>query len=603
MKRFSQLTQTATEADLVVGNFLAIDVPGAGGATKKVPGNLVAPRSSIFSKTDYKNLENLYQIAGGVTISGVNIDRGLDENGDYNNNVVGHARTGRKTIAKNCAVVLDSDVFCFRAFSYSSDSGSPWSNYLLKKYEYGNILITNSTEPYYSFEFVRKDGGAIVSGDLSTIEAALKVYAITDASLSTEGLPADAKKMGDEIAKIQELDKKLVDNLFASEGRPIVSLTVGSGIRDGNGETYSNTARMRTGRLDLGNQRLRIQCDGTKYLMSPHYYTTDSGTWTDAYTGKYDDYTDDIIVADPSLFVGILIKRVDGADVSSTDAETFLSSVKVSRTNSAAKKVVRILGVGNSHTRDVFRWLWKIADSVGVQVILGQAYLGGTTLKNHYDNILSSSTVYTYEKYTGKNPTSTANISMNEVIEDEPWDICIMQQASYLSGVYSSFVSPEFDVKDLIDKIKELCTNKLIKFGLACDWANVAGYTDDPEWIVYYGGDPEVMYEDIQTTIPQVASYCGNISYITNQGKAFKLARDNQYLSAIGDDFSRDKNHADYGIGRYCAGMVYAISLLGINWNDVTWFPTSDDDPNISNSDAFLANLARQAAFACNSIL
>ena len=37
MKRFSQLTQTATEADLVAGNFSAIDVPGVGGATKKMP--------------------------------------------------------------------------------------------------------------------------------------------------------------------------------------------------------------------------------------------------------------------------------------------------------------------------------------------------------------------------------------------------------------------------------------------------------------------------------------------------------------------------------------------------------------------------------------
>lgn len=41
MKRFSQLTQTANEADLVAGNFLAIDVPGAGGATKKLPGDFI----------------------------------------------------------------------------------------------------------------------------------------------------------------------------------------------------------------------------------------------------------------------------------------------------------------------------------------------------------------------------------------------------------------------------------------------------------------------------------------------------------------------------------------------------------------------------------
>ena len=49
MKRFSQLTQTATEADLVAGNFLAIDVPGVGGATKKIPGNML-PACKIIDR-------------------------------------------------------------------------------------------------------------------------------------------------------------------------------------------------------------------------------------------------------------------------------------------------------------------------------------------------------------------------------------------------------------------------------------------------------------------------------------------------------------------------------------------------------------------------
>lgn len=42
MKRISQLTQTATESDLVAGNYLALD--GSAG-TKKLPGNCIAPNS------------------------------------------------------------------------------------------------------------------------------------------------------------------------------------------------------------------------------------------------------------------------------------------------------------------------------------------------------------------------------------------------------------------------------------------------------------------------------------------------------------------------------------------------------------------------------
>ena len=83
MKRFSQLTQTASEADLVAGNFLAIDVPGVGGATKKMPGNMlpackVIDRGSATVATinalTFKQAGWLYYVSDDGTLTDGSID-------------------------------------------------------------------------------------------------------------------------------------------------------------------------------------------------------------------------------------------------------------------------------------------------------------------------------------------------------------------------------------------------------------------------------------------------------------------------------------------------------------------------------------------------
>ena len=87
----------------------------------------------------------------------------------------------------------------------------------------------------------------------------------------------------------------------------------------------------------------------------------------------------------------------------------------------AQQDTLRILGVGNSWTRDSMRWLSAIAKSAGKPVIVGHAYLGGSTLEQQYHGI--DDTTYTYKhrninqvvhntyqywKYTGaENPVKT----------------------------------------------------------------------------------------------------------------------------------------------------------------------------------------------------
>ena len=53
-----------------------------------------------------------------------------------------------------------------------------------------------------------------------------------------------------------------------------------------------------------------------------------------------------------------------------------------------------ILGVGNSWTRDAMRWLSAIAKSADRPVVVGHAYLGGSTLEQQYKGIDDHSFTY-----------------------------------------------------------------------------------------------------------------------------------------------------------------------------------------------------------------
>ena len=57
-----------------------------------------------------------------------------------------------------------------------------------------------------------------------------------------------------------------------------------------------------------------------------------------------------------------------------------------------------ILGVGNSWTRDSMRWLSAIAKSADRPIVVGHAYLGGSTLEQQYNGIDNPEYTYRHGK-------------------------------------------------------------------------------------------------------------------------------------------------------------------------------------------------------------
>lgn len=259
-------------------------------------------------------------------------------------------------------------------------------------------------------------------------------------------------------------------------------------------------------------------------------------------------------------------------------------------------KTIKILGIGNSYTRDCFRWLSKILVDAGYdKVVVGQAYIGSITLAEQYTNLNTAN--FTYYKYVNtSNLYERANVTLDSVIKDETWDIVIFQQQSDESGQYASFVSNDFDINDFISYVKTAISNDSLKVGLVLPWSHATGY-DGKKFEEYYNSDPTMQFTAIKTVIPQVASYMSQCDFIVNVGDAVDYGRENAYLSALGVEMLRtDKNHLQYGIPSYMAGLVYAMTICGINGTESTWYPTSADEGVECVTSANLARLARICA-------
>ncbi|MBR3714782.1 MAG: DUF4886 domain-containing protein [Clostridia bacterium] len=98
---------------------------------------------------------------------------------------------------------------------------------------------------------------------------------------------------------------------------------------------------------------------------------------------------------------------------------------------------MKILSIGNSFSQDAHKYLHKIAVASGFDIETVNLYIGGCSLKRHYDNMISGAADYDLERNGGP---SERKISLNEAITLDDWDVVTLQQASHFSGMPQSYV-------------------------------------------------------------------------------------------------------------------------------------------------------------------
>jgi hypothetical protein len=313
-----------------------------------------------------------------------------------------------------------------------------------------------------------------------------------------------------------------------------------------------------------------------------------------------------------------------------------------------------LLGVGNSWTRDSMRWLSAIAESAGRPVVVGHAYLGGSTLEQQYkgidnleytykhrniDQVVHNTYQYWFYNCT-ENPKKTPNkgyknglagigVTLESVVVDKPWEIVVLQPES-TARRYNLAKGGTFDLNLLVERIKKMMKPEVAakaRFGLMVPFSYPQGNTDyrkglyqlynngveptsQAEWDALY----EKVHHTLQSDILEIGEAMGNnCQFYVNVGLAIYNGRQDKQLSKSGYKLQRSQNntHLSEGLAMYIASLAYAYTLLDIKQEDVTFYPKYSKDVQLTgdrgttdiitveNTPA-LAKLARKVAWkAC----
>ncbi len=193
-------------------------------------------------------------------------------------------------------------------------------------------------------------------------------------------------------------------------------------------------------------------------------------------------------------------------------------TISVSGLCHAADSHLRILGVGNSFTRNATRYLPALVDAdPAVSVEVGLAYIGGCPLDKHVNladaHEADSSKGCSY-KYSINGKTVKNNASLKEMLLDGEWDYITIQQVSTKSYKIDSYYPY---AERLINYIKQYAPDAEIIIHET--WSHSIDSYRAREW----GLDPDVMYTQLHAAYRQIGEEFG--LQIIPVGTAFQNAK------------------------------------------------------------------------------
>lgn len=218
--------------------------------------------------------------------------------------------------------------------------------------------------------------------------------------------------------------------------------------------------------------------------------------------------------------------------------------------------VIKILAIGNSFSEDALEeHLYPLIAEEGVKVIVANMYIPGCSLERHWNNAKSNRADYSYRKIVDGKKNITDKFSILKALNDENWDFISFQQASHLSGIYTTYA--EF-LPQLLSYVKANNKNRETVYVIHQTWAYEA--SSNHNGFMNYNNSQSIMYYDIINANNQAADLVG-LDIIIPVGTAVQNGR----TSSVADNFNRDGYHLDYNIGRYTASCTWAYKLLGHN--------------------------------------
>lgn len=241
-------------------------------------------------------------------------------------------------------------------------------------------------------------------------------------------------------------------------------------------------------------------------------------------------------------------------------------------------KSLKVLAIGNSFSVDAMEHLYAIAKAEGVEeIVLGNLYIGGCSLKTHATNAAEDKAAYKYYKNTtGEWALSPMEATLLKGLQDEDWDIITMQQNSGNSGLTDTY---EPFMTDLVNYVNENKTNPNAKLYWHMTWAYQGDSTHGD--FESYGNNQNSMYMGIVNCLQKVVETSGYFEKVLPAGTAIQNAR----TSFHGDTLTRDGFHLSH-LGRVIAAYTwYAVidgqPLYAVNIDKAATLKLSDNDKKV----------------------
>ena len=239
-------------------------------------------------------------------------------------------------------------------------------------------------------------------------------------------------------------------------------------------------------------------------------------------------------------------------------AEVLLVAVRQPAHN--VPREMKVLCIGNSFSIDaVENNLVELAAERGIDLTVGNLYIGGCSLERHAMNMRGDSAVYSYRLMRQDKAQQmftrvvTDSVSILWALASDEWDVVTMQQASHYSGQWFTY---EPWLSELIDSVRLHIQDKTKIY-----WYMTWAYQQDakhPAFVPNYNGSQAYMYDEILGCNRQVLANHPFDGFIPG-GIAVQQAR----ATKLGDTFCRDGYHLSYTCGRYLMACLWLEVLTG----------------------------------------
>ena len=226
---------------------------------------------------------------------------------------------------------------------------------------------------------------------------------------------------------------------------------------------------------------------------------------------------------------------------------------------------LKVLAVGNSFSVNTLHYMGMLAEEAGIKdFVIATLYISGCTLAKHNQNIEGEAKAYEYYKCTkGINWKITPNVSVQEALADEDWDVITLQQSSGNSGDPDTFGKLS-DVAKFLDQNKPKETTLLL-------WHQTWAYQQDSTNSSFpkYDSDQMKMYSAIMDTVQKVVLKEKKFDGVIPVGTAIQNAR----TSYIGDTLCRDGYHLNKSYGYLLGALTWHAYIAGGDWDKLEFMP------------------------------